>query len=149
MESTAKVALLETGRAEESIPKADFGKLINEVSDALGLRPDKARDLPDSRQAIRQVLAGARQIAVGLAEFRNSFGTGHGPARTRTGLTQRHARLALNAATLWCELILDTLADPQVRSCYHFVPRVLPNTASLQVGAKHRCMRPPSAIMRS
>ena len=113
MESTAKVALIETGRTEASLPKADFTKLVNEASDALGLLPEKGKDLPDSRQAVRQILNGARQIATGLAEFRNSFGTGHGPARRRTGLSDRHARLAVNAATLWCELILDTLADSQ------------------------------------
>lgn len=113
MESTAKIALIETGRTDDSLPKADFGKLINEATDALGLRPEKGNDLPDSRQAVRQILNGTRQIAVGLGEFRNSFGTGHGPARRRSGLSERHARLAVNAATLWCELILDTLADPQ------------------------------------
>ncbi|WP_328647418.1 abortive infection family protein [Amycolatopsis sp. NBC_00348] len=37
--------------------------------------------------------------------------TGHGVAQPRTGLSTRHAYLAVNAAFTWCRLMLDTLAD--------------------------------------
>ena len=47
-----------------------------------------------------------------VAELRNQYGTGHGQGRPRTGLGQRHAHLAVNAAFMWCQLMLDTLADP-------------------------------------
>ena len=53
-------------------------------------------------------------IAEGLAEFRDrGYGTGHGPATVRVGLTARHAHLAVNAAITWCQLMLDTLVDPR------------------------------------
>ncbi|TMR23424.1 hypothetical protein ETD86_08110 [Nonomuraea turkmeniaca] len=35
------------------------------------------------------------------------------PASARHGLRPRHAHLAANAAITWCELILETLADPE------------------------------------
>jgi hypothetical protein len=53
-------------------------------------------------------------IATSIAELRNrGYGTGHGPANARIGLGPRHARLTINAARLWCEFVLDTLADEQ------------------------------------
>ncbi|MEW1626840.1 abortive infection family protein [Streptomyces sp. NPDC089173] len=52
-------------------------------------------------------------IAVGVAELRNQgFGSGRGQASAPSGLGVRHARLTVNAAVTWCELILDTLSDP-------------------------------------
>jgi hypothetical protein len=51
-------------------------------------------------------------LTSGLVELRNrGYGTGHGPGMARTGLGSRHARLAINAAKLWCEFMLDTLGD--------------------------------------
>jgi len=38
---------------------------------------------------------------------------GHGPAKARVGLRARHAHLAVNAAFTWCQLMLDTLAEPE------------------------------------
>jgi len=36
-----------------------------------------------------------------------------GQATARVGLGSRHAQLAVNAALIWCQLMLDTLADPE------------------------------------
>lgn len=50
-------------------------------------------------------------VTTSVAELRNrGYGTGHGQGTVRTGLSSRHARLAINAAKLWCEFMLDTLA---------------------------------------
>lgn len=35
------------------------------------------------------------------------------PKTARVGLGTRHAHLAVNAALTWCQLMLDTLADPE------------------------------------
>ncbi len=52
-------------------------------------------------------------VATGVAELRNrGYGTGHGATGARVGLHTRHAHLAVNAAITWCQLMLDTLADP-------------------------------------
>ncbi len=61
---------------------------------------------------MKKILGSVTGIAVGVNELRNRAGTGHGPAATRTGLSTRHAHLAVNAALTWCQIVLDTLADP-------------------------------------
>ncbi|MET8361329.1 abortive infection family protein [Micromonospora sp. NPDC005171] len=69
---------------------------------------------PDGSDAIKRLLGSVSGIAIGLAELRNrGYGTGHGPATAPVGLGPRHARLAVNAAFTWCQLMLDTLADPK------------------------------------
>jgi hypothetical protein len=69
---------------------------------------------PDSSDGVRRILGAVTTIANGLAELRNrGLGTGHGPATARVGLGSRHAHLAVNAALTWCQLMLDTLADPE------------------------------------
>lgn len=116
-ESTAKVAL--TALNVDYRPKDSLNNLVNKVREELGLHhvdqpgPDAA---PGSRRAtngINKALSGATNVVIGLDEFRNAAGTGHGRARTVPGLGARHARLAVDAATLWCNLVLATLADQQ------------------------------------
>ena len=69
---------------------------------------------PDGSDDVRCILGAVTTIANGLAELRNrGLGTGRGPASARGGLGSRHAHLAVNAALTWCQLMLDTLADPE------------------------------------
>ncbi len=69
---------------------------------------------PDGTDAVKRILGVVSAIAAGLAELRNrGYGTGHGAAGARVGLRARHAHLAVNAAFTWCQLMLDTLADPE------------------------------------
>lgn len=109
IETTAKLILDEVGADYD--PKADIGPLVKTAQKALGLSEGNPRKSPDSTQAIRQILNGARGVATGLAELRNQYGTGHGPGKPRTGLEPRHAQLAVNAARLWCDLMLATHAS--------------------------------------
>lgn len=53
-------------------------------------------------------------VTIGVAEPSNAGdGTGHGAAAMPSGLSERNAHLALGAARVWCECMLDTLADPR------------------------------------
>ncbi|MER5635151.1 abortive infection family protein [Streptomyces nitrosporeus] len=111
IEATAKTALREL--AIEIDSNAALPSLINTVQKSLKLDAASAPAGPDGSKAIKKVLSGAINIAVGVAELRNQgFGSGHGQASAPSGLGVRHARLTVNAAVTWCELILDTLADP-------------------------------------
>ncbi|MFD3941780.1 abortive infection family protein [Streptomyces sp. NPDC058579] len=111
IEATAKTALREL--AIEIDNNAALPSLISTVQKSLKLDAASAPDGPDGSKAIKKVLSGAINIAVGVAELRNQgFGSGHGQASAPSGLGVRHARLTVNAAVTWCELILDTLADP-------------------------------------
>jgi hypothetical protein len=112
VESTAKVVLAERGMAVSG--KADLPELVRLAQQALALHPSSAVPGPDGTDAVRRILGGVSTIAGGLAELRNrGYGTGHGPATARVGLRARHAHLAVNAAFTWCQLMLDTLADPE------------------------------------
>jgi hypothetical protein len=63
---------------------------------------------------VKKILGGLMTVTTGLAELRNrGYGTGHGVSGKRVGLGPRHAQLAVNAATTWCQLMLDTLNDEQ------------------------------------
>jgi hypothetical protein len=111
IEATAKTALREL--AIEVDKNAALPSLISTVHKELRLDAASAPEGPDGSKAIKKILSGAVNIAVGVAELRNQgFGSGHGQASAPSGLGVRHARLTVNAAVTWCELILDTLADP-------------------------------------
>ncbi|WP_442884952.1 abortive infection family protein [Arthrobacter sp. Soc17.1.1.1] len=111
IESTAKVVLIERGHVVDD--RADLPALVKEAQHALGLHPSSVTPGPDGTDAIKKILGGVSSIAIGVAELRNrGYGTGHGPAGARTGLSERHAHLAVNAAVTWCQLMLDTLKDP-------------------------------------
>jgi hypothetical protein len=112
IESAAKVVLSERGLPVSD--KAGLPELVRQAQLALGLHPGSAEPGPDSADAVKRILGGVCTIAAGLAELRNrGYGTGHGPARARVGLRPRHhAHLSVNAAFTWCQLMLDTLSDP-------------------------------------
>ena len=111
VESTAKLVL-----AKREVPwddrNDDLPDLVGKAHEALGLHPGKSVG-PDGSRPVKRILGGLTSVVLGLGELRNQFGTGHGPAAKRVGLHDRHARLAVGSAITWCELVLDTLADPR------------------------------------
>ncbi|WP_240519574.1 abortive infection family protein [Amycolatopsis antarctica] len=110
VESTAKVVLHEVGQAFSN--KDDLPELVRRSQVALAVHPSNATVGPDGSDAVKKILGATVVVTSGVAELRNAgFGTGHGPGAARSGLGPRHARLAVNAARLWCEFMLDTLAD--------------------------------------
>jgi hypothetical protein len=110
IESTAKLVL--DDRSVAYSKNDDVTVLIHRAQEALGLSPAKAPTIgPDGGASIKRILGGASSVAIGVAELRNQYGR-HGQGRPRTGLGQRHAHLAVNAAFMWCQLMLETLADP-------------------------------------
>ncbi|MEV0934283.1 abortive infection family protein [Streptomyces phaeochromogenes] len=111
IEATAKTALREL--SIEIDKNAALPALVSTVQKALKLDAGSAPDGPDGSKSVKKILSGSVNIAVGVAELRNQgFGSGHGQASAPAGLGVRHARLTVNAAVTWCELILDTLSDP-------------------------------------
>jgi hypothetical protein len=109
VESTAKLVLLERGLPVDD--KDDLPGLVRAAQTAIGVHPTNISAGPDGSDAVKKILGGVITVANGLAELRNRAGTGHGPGSRRVGLSARHARLAVAGARLWCEFMLDTLAD--------------------------------------
>jgi hypothetical protein len=106
--TNAKVVLIERGQPfdDKALPK-----LARAAQVSLGLDPSTGSG-PDGSDGVRRILGAVTTIANGLAERRNRGLGSHGPATARVGLGTRHAHLAVNAALTWCQLMLDTLADP-------------------------------------
>lgn len=109
VETTAKLILRE--RKVEYDAKLEMRPLLKKAQRSVGVWDGNTNLGPDKIQAVRQILNGASNVALGLAELRNSYGTGHGPGSLRSGLEQRHAELAVNAARLWCDMMLTTYAS--------------------------------------
>ncbi|MFE6525213.1 abortive infection family protein [Streptomyces sp. NPDC057794] len=111
IEATAKTVLRERGIAVDEHAKVPA--LVKQAQKALHLDASSVTPGPDGTDAVKKILGGVASIAVGVAELRNrGYGTGHGQASAPSNLGVRHAHLAANAALTWCQLMLDTLADP-------------------------------------
>lgn len=109
-ESAAKIAASATGITLTGNEK--FPVLVKLVSQKLQLNAGGVDKDIDSDNAVREMLGGASKMVNGLAEFRNRFGIDHG--RTEASpLRTRHAQVAVDAAQLWCNMVLSTLGDPE------------------------------------
>ncbi len=86
----------------------ELTKLVKETYKLLKLTPD---DIPETAKAsatIKRLLSNLATVTQGLAELRNSYGTGHGKLVKSKGLTPRHARLAAGAATALAIFLFET-----------------------------------------
>lgn len=107
VETVAKT-ILDAGNVEYS--KSDgLPRLVKLAAAELQLSRD---DVPDGRPAadtIKRLLSNLAMISDGLAELRNAYGTGHGrSASAAGGLSPRHARLAVGAASTLAAFLLET-----------------------------------------
>lgn len=57
---------------------------------------------------MRRLLGNLGNVAQGLAELRNLYGTGHGRTGSAKGLSARHARLAVGSAGTLATFLLET-----------------------------------------
>lgn len=79
------------------------------AQESLGLA---AKTVSDENSSLRQVLQSLVTLAQGVTEIRNQVGVDHGAESVPTWVRPRHARLVVGAAQVWCQLMLETLADP-------------------------------------
>jgi hypothetical protein len=86
----------------------DIPRLVKLASKELQLTPS---DIPESAKAsetIKRLLSNLATITQGIAELRNQYGTGHGKIGTTKGLTSRHAKLAVGAASTLAVFLVET-----------------------------------------
>jgi hypothetical protein len=81
---------------------------VKETGKALRVTPDDVADDAPAAASIRRTLGSLGGIVVGLAELRNSYGTGHGKPMGSGGLRPRHARLAVGAASTLAAFLFET-----------------------------------------
>jgi hypothetical protein len=84
--------------------------LVRRAMEELKLVPDGIPEGQKGAKTIKGLLGNLATITQALAELRNLYGTGHGKHGKRTGLTSRHARLAVGAATTLAVFLFDTHA---------------------------------------
>lgn len=86
----------------------DIGQLVKETRKALGMIPESIPNSAKGADSIRRLLSNLGNVAQGLGELRNLYGTGHGKGGTNKGLSPRHARLAVGAASTLSTFLFET-----------------------------------------
>lgn len=110
IEATAKHALAVLGVAlsgRERLPD-----LIQLVQKELKLHPATVAPTREGAEAIKRVLGGLANIALGVDDLRNLYGDGHGRPTRQARLTLRHSGLAARCADAYVRMLLETLEDP-------------------------------------
>lgn len=108
IESTAKCVLSARGVAYTR--SDDLTQLVARSQQALGLA---AKEASGEDQSLRRVLGSLATLAQNVTEMRNKVGVDHGAESVPTWVRPRHARLVVGAAQVWCQLMLETLGDPE------------------------------------
>ncbi len=88
--------------------RVSLPQLVKKVCEELKLTPDNISNEAKAAKSIKAILGNLSAIAVGIAELRNDYGTGHGKSASYKGLTPRHARLAVGTATTAVLFIWET-----------------------------------------
>ena len=96
VESCFKTILRERNIAYD---KEDLPQLGKKAFASLKLLPDDVPDAAKGAKTIRVLLSNLATVVQGLAEMRSLYGTGHGRDGKARGVSSRHARLAVGAAS--------------------------------------------------
>ena len=106
IETCCKTILRERNiKFEETL---DLPKLVKETVKQLKLTPDDINRKAKGVATIKRLLSNLATITHGVAELRNSYGTGHGKAAGNKGLSPRHAKLAVGAASTLAVFLVET-----------------------------------------
>ena len=108
IESTAKCVL--SARDVPYTRSDSVPALVNRAQESLGLA---AKAASDEDPSLRRVLQSLVTLAQNVTEIRNQVGVDHGAESVPRWVRPRHARLVVGAAHLWCQLMLETLGDPE------------------------------------
>lgn len=96
VESCFKTILLERNI---EYGKEDLPQLGKKAFSAMKLLPEDVPDSAKGAKTIKVLLSNLATVVQGLAEIRSLYGTGHGRDGKARGVTSRHARLAVGAAS--------------------------------------------------
>lgn len=89
-------------------PNEPVTKLVRLASESLSLVPEGIADDVKAANSIKGILKSLTSIAQGMMDVRNAYGTGHGKSAGHKGLTPRHAKLAVGAASTLVTFLWDT-----------------------------------------
>ena len=106
VETCCKTILRE--RSIEYSNSADVPELVKLTSKALELTPLDILETAKANETIKRFLSNLGTITQGIAELRNHYGTGHGKVGGTKGLSSRHAKLAVGAASTLAVFLAET-----------------------------------------
>lgn len=106
IETCCKTILAERGKPVSGTP--DVSTLTKATLKELKLVPEGVPDSARGADVIKRLLSNLGTIGNGLAELRGLYGTGHGKHGTATGLSPRHAKLAVGAAATLTVFLFET-----------------------------------------
>jgi hypothetical protein len=106
VETACKTVLLALGVTPDK--DWNLAKLVNETGKMLKVTPADVSESAPAADSIRKVLGSLGGIVSGIAELRNTYGTGHGKELGQGGLGPRHARLAVGAASTLAAFLFET-----------------------------------------
>lgn len=86
----------------------DLLQLLKQTTKQLQLTPDGIPDTIKASKSIKSILGSLTTVVQGLSELRNQYGTGHGKKASFKGLTLRHAKLSVGAASTLAIFLLET-----------------------------------------
>lgn len=109
IETCCKTILAERGKPVVGSP--DVSTLTKETLKELKLVPEGVPDAARGADVIKRLLSNLGTIGNGLAELRGLYGTGHGKHGSTTGLSTRHAKLAVGAAATLTVFLFETHQD--------------------------------------
>jgi hypothetical protein len=91
------------------VPRSpDLPKLVKLCSRELQLTPADIPEQAKTAETIKRLLSNLATITQGIAELRNQYGTGHGKEADARGLSSRHAKLAVGAASTLSVFLTET-----------------------------------------
>ena len=106
VETCCKTILVERG---VEIPrKTTVPALVKLTSRQLQLTPEDIPERAKAADTIKRLLSNLATITQGVAELRNHYGTGHGKESSAKGLSSRHAKLAVGAASTLAVFLAET-----------------------------------------
>lgn len=106
IETCCKTILAERGVSISG--SADVPTLTKATLKELKLVPEGISESTRGADVIKRLLSNLGTIGNGLAELRGLYGTGHGKHGNASGLTARHAKLAVGAAATLAVFLFET-----------------------------------------
>lgn len=109
VETVCKTILEERGIIIDG--NLELPKLVKQTAAELKLTPSDIPDEAKASDSIKRLLKNLADITYGVAELRNSYGTGHGKNAKSRGLSSRHAKLAVGAASTLAIFLVETHSE--------------------------------------
>ncbi|MFW5757732.1 MAG: abortive infection family protein, partial [Bacteroidota bacterium] len=97
-----------TERKIETDKKWDLLQLLKQTTKQLNLTPEGIPDETKALKSVKSILGSLTTVVQGIGELRNQYGSGHGKKANFKGLTARHAKLSVGAASTLAIFLLET-----------------------------------------